>query len=125
MHGHKNWMYVIYVTPYTHWIFQDMQKLSSIDETNRILDVAHETSKEGGSSKEEEIYYSSTSTNGSLTSNYFFESAFLDMGEFDTNVSTCVDDMDAVSHNTTRLNLEIVLEIDHEHLHADVTSFLI
>ena len=41
------------------------------------------------------------------------------------NVSMYVDDIHIVSHNATRLNLEIVLELDHEVLYTNVTSFSI
>ena len=32
------------------------------------------------------------------------------------------DDIDTISHSTIGVNLEIVLEIDHDDLYADITS---
>ena len=42
----------------------------------------------------------------------------MDTLELDTNA----DDIDTVSHSTIGVNLEIVLEIDHDDLYADITS---
>ena len=71
---------------------------------------------------EEEIYYSSTSTDGSSTNDSSSESTFLDTFEFDTNISTYIDDINTISLNTIGLNLEILLEMDNEYLYIDVTS---
>ena len=97
--------------------------LSSIDEINRILDDADESSKEEGSSEQEELsYYNSTSIVGSLSSDFGFESAFLEIGELDKFISPHVDAIDTHSHNTTGLDLEVFLEIDHDDLYTDATS---
>ena len=124
MHGHTNWMYVIDVVPRTHRVLQNMEELSSIDEINRILHDTNESLEEEGSSTQEEIsYYNSTSTGGSSSSDFGSESVFLETGESDTILSPHANVVvDTISHNTTRLHLEVVLEIDHDDLYADVTS---
>ena len=123
MHGHTNWMYVIDVVPRTHRVLQNMEELSSIDEINRILHDTNESLEEEGSSTQEEIsYYNSTSTGGSLSSDSDSESVFMETGESNKTVSPHTDIIDTISHNKTGLHLEVVLEIDHNDLYADVTS---
>ncbi|MCO5548736.1 hypothetical protein L7F22_002197 [Adiantum nelumboides] len=82
----------------------------------RILDDNDDdTSEEGGSFSDAELEYSSTSTDGSASES---ENSFLNAFELDINT----DEIDTFSHSSIGLNLEIVLEIDHEDLYADITS---
>ena len=125
MHGHTSWMYVIDFVPQTHRVLQNMEELASIDEINRILHDVDESSEEEGSSTQEEIsYYNSSSTgrSSSSDSDNDSESAFGETREPVTIVSPHADVVDTISHNTTGLHLEIVLEIDQDDLYADVTS---
>ena len=123
MHGQSNWMYVIDVAPRTHRVLQDLDDLTSIDEINRILHDVYEIFEEKGSSIEEEIsYYNSTSTNGSSSSESKAKSVFLKMGYENTILVNHDNLLDTISHNTTGIHLEVVLEIDHYDLYADVTS---
>ena len=122
MHEHTNWMYVIDVVTQTHRVLQNMEELASIDEINRILHDVDESSEEEGSSTQEEIsYYNSSSTGGSSSSDSDndSESAF---GETREPVTIVSPHADTISHNTTGLHLEIVLEIDQDDLYTDVTS---
>ncbi|MCO5586506.1 hypothetical protein L7F22_040446 [Adiantum nelumboides] len=116
MHGDTNWKYVIDVAPRATRVLQSTQELSTIDDVNRILDDNDDdTSEEGGSFSDAELEYSSTSTDGSASES---ENSFLNAFELDTNT----DEIDTFSHSSIGLNLEIVLEIDHEDLYADITS---
>ncbi|MCO5551385.1 hypothetical protein L7F22_004887 [Adiantum nelumboides] len=118
MHGDTNWKYVIDVAPRATRVLQSTQELSTIDDVNRILDDNDDdTSEEGGSFSDAKLEYSSTSTDGSASEP---ENSFLNAFELDTNT----DEIDTFSHSSIRLNLEIVLEIDHEDLYADITSVL-
>ncbi|MCO5560358.1 hypothetical protein L7F22_013972 [Adiantum nelumboides] len=118
MHGDTNWKYVIDVAPRATRVLQSTQELSTIDDVNRILDDNDDdTSEEGGSFSDAKLEYSSTSTDGSASEP---ENSFLNAFELDTNT----DEIDTFSHSSIGLNLEIVLEIDHEDLYADITSVL-
>ncbi|MCO5580258.1 hypothetical protein L7F22_034124 [Adiantum nelumboides] len=118
MHGDTNWKYVIDVAPRATRVLQSTQELSTIDDVNRILnDNDDDTSEEGGSFSDAKLEYSSTSTDGSASEP---ENSFLNAFELVTNT----DEIDTFSHSSTGLNLEIVLEIDHEDLYADITSIL-
>ncbi|MCO5549938.1 hypothetical protein L7F22_003415 [Adiantum nelumboides] len=118
MHGDTNWKYVIDVAPRATRVLQSTQELSTIDDVNRILDDNDDdTSEEGGSFSDAKLEYSSTSTDGLA---FEPENSFLNAFELDTNT----DDIDTFSHSSIGLNLEIVLEIDHEDLYADITSVL-
>ncbi|MCO5607374.1 hypothetical protein L7F22_061570 [Adiantum nelumboides] len=118
MHGDTNWKYVIDVAPRATRVLQSTQELSTIDDVNRILDDNDDdTSEEGGSFSAAKLEYSSTSTDGSASEP---ENSFLNAFELDTNT----DEIDTFSHSSIGLNLEIVLEIDHEDLYADITSVL-
>ena len=126
MHGQSNWMYVIDVAPQTHRVLQDMDDLTPIDEINRILhDVDKICEEEGSSTEEEIIYYNSTSTDGSSSSDSEAKSGFLKMGDENTMVVNHDNLGDTISHNTIGLHLEVVLEIDHDYLYADVPSPLV
>ena len=72
---------------------------------------------EGSTGNDETFNYSSTSTDGSSTSDSDSESRLMDTLELDTNA----DDIDTISHSTIGVNLEIVLEVDHDDLYADIT----
>ena len=122
MHGQSNWMYVIDVAPRTHRVLQDMDDLTSIDEINRILHDVDKICEEGSSTEEEINYYDSTPTDGSLSSEFEAKSVFLEKGDENTMVVNHNNIGDAISHNTVGLHLEVVLEIDHDDLYADVTS---
>ncbi|MCO5575117.1 hypothetical protein L7F22_028914 [Adiantum nelumboides] len=90
--------------------------LKDADVMRRILDDNDDdTSEERGLFLDEELEYSSTSTDGSPSES---ENSFLNAFELDTNT----DEIDTFSHSSIGLNLEIVLEIDHEDLYADITS---
>ncbi|MCO5556418.1 hypothetical protein L7F22_009967 [Adiantum nelumboides] len=118
MHGDTNWKYVIDVAPRATRVLQSTQELSTIDDVNRILDDNDDdTSEEGGSFSDAKLEYSSTSTDGSASEP---ENSFLNAFELDTNT----DEIDTFSHSSIGLNVEIVLEIDHEDLYADITSVL-
>ncbi|MCO5581893.1 hypothetical protein L7F22_035782 [Adiantum nelumboides] len=118
MHGDTNWKYVIDVAPRATRVLQSTQELSTIDDVNRILDDNDDdTSEEGGSFSDAKLEYSSTSTDGSASEP---KNSFLNAFELDTNT----DEIDTFSHSSIGLNLEIVLEIDHEDLYADITSVL-
>ncbi|MCO5572529.1 hypothetical protein L7F22_026284 [Adiantum nelumboides] len=118
MHGDTNWKYVIDVAPRATRVLQSTQELSTIDDVNRILDDNDDdTSEEGGSFSDAKLEYSSTSTDGSASKP---ENSFLNAFELDTNT----DEIDTFSHSSIGLNLEIVLEINHEDLYADITSVL-
>ena len=100
-----------------------MNDLSFIDDINRILHDTNEKFEEEGSSKQEVIsYHNSPSTCGSSLSDFGAESVSLEMGELDTMVSLYDNVVDTISYNTTGLHLEVVLEIDHDYLYANVTS---
>ena len=48
MHGQSKSMYVIDVASQTHWVLQDMDDLTSIDDMNRILQDVDESYAEEG-----------------------------------------------------------------------------
>ena len=103
-----------------------MDELTSIDEINRILHDVDEICEEEGSSTEEEInYYSSKSTDGSLSSEFEAKSVFLETVDENTIVVNHDNLGDTISCNTTGLELQVVLEIDHDDLCIDVTSSLL
>ena len=100
-----------------------MDDLTSIDKINRILHDVDEISEEEGLSTEEEIsYYNSTSIDGTLSSESKAKSVFLETGDENTMVVNHNNLGDTISHNTIGIHLEVVLEIDHDDLYADVTS---
>ncbi|MCO5603700.1 hypothetical protein L7F22_057851 [Adiantum nelumboides] len=116
MHGDTNWKYVIDVAPRATRVLQSTQELSTIDDVNRILDDNDDdTFEKGGSFSNAKLEYSSTSTDGSASES---KNSFLNAFELDTNT----DEIDTFSHSSIGLNLEIVLEIDHEDLYADIIS---
>ena len=87
----------------------------SIDKINRILYDVDEMFEEVGLSMEEEIsYYNSTSIDGSSLSEFEAKSALLEMRDENTMVVNHDNLGDTISHNTTQLHLEVVLEIDHD-----------
>ena len=102
------------------WFFTYLVVLKA---RNRSIINVDESSKEKGLFTQEEIsYYNSTSIGGSSSSDSGFESVFLETRESDTIVSPHVDVINTISHNTTRLHIEVVLELDHDDLYANVTS---
>ncbi|MCO5574075.1 hypothetical protein L7F22_027852 [Adiantum nelumboides] len=116
MHGDTNWKYVIDVAPCATRVLQSTQELSTIDDVNRILDDNDDDiSEKGGSFSDAELEYSSTSMDGSASES---EKSFQNAFELDTNT----DETDTFSHSSIGLKLEIVLEIGHEDLYADITS---
>ncbi|MCO5564404.1 hypothetical protein L7F22_018065 [Adiantum nelumboides] len=115
MHGDTNWKNVIDVAPRATRVLQSTQELSTIDDVNRILDDNYDYTSEGGLFSDAKLGYSSTSTDGSASQS---ENSLLNAFELDTNAY----EIDTFSHSSIGLNLEIILEIDHEDLYADITS---
>ena len=95
-----------------------LNKLSSINKENRIINADDETSKEG-LFIDDKIVHSFTSTDENSTT----KERVLDILEIGTDIiSPYVDELNkSDSYNTTSINLEVTSKIDHEDMYTDIT----
>ena len=88
MHGNTNWMYVIDVVPHATRLLQDINKLSLIDNTNKVIIDNDKMLEEEGSFTKYKLVSSSSSMYEDLSTKTTSAERLLDTLELEGNIDS-------------------------------------
>ena len=118
VHGDLNWLYVIDVTPRTTRFFDHANALTLMDETDRSTRDHEGRDFEEDTVASEEDYNDLSSTDSDSLSS----SGFSDLNNIPEDINVADVDEETTSQSTIGLDLEVNLEIDAEHMYADMQT---